>query len=195
MEVTFNYDLSIERSLQAAGLWHVNDGYGFRLAPQGASSPVRVLKLHGSTNWRGLLFGGGTGFLTAGNSLGQRPVLCSRPDFEYLGFPDFIDPLVGQLPSAVTITAMIMPILKKAFFKETTFGQEWQAFWDMLWGQAGKALDAADEIVLIGYSMPEANERTRALLLDNPNKGARVTICAHFFLKECSATGALLRYP
>src|SRR5262249_48080860 len=78
--VTFNYDLSIERSLQAAGLWHVNDGYGFRLAPQGANSPVRILKLHGSTNWRGLLFGGSTGFLT----FGQRPVLCSRPDFEYV---------------------------------------------------------------------------------------------------------------
>ena len=97
--LTFNYELSVERSLQAAGLWHVNDGYGFRLTLEGGTSPVRVLKLHGSTNWRGLLFGGGTAFRAVRDSLGERPVLCFRPDFEYLGFPDVIDPLYGQLPA------------------------------------------------------------------------------------------------
>lgn len=176
--LTFNYELSVERSLQAAGLWHVNDGYGFRLTPGGGTSPVRVLKLHGSTNWRGLLFGGSTGFGTARDSLGERPVLCFRPDFEYLGFPDVIDPLYGHLPSAASVTAMIMPVLKKTFFQQTTFGKEWQRFWDMLWDQAATALRHTDEIVVIGYSMPAADERARALLLDNSNKEARVIVCA-----------------
>jgi hypothetical protein len=177
--LTFNYELSIERSLSAAGLWHINDGYGFRLTPEGGTSPVRILKLHGSTNWRGLLFGGSTGFGGAENSLGARPVLCFRPDFEYLGFPDVTDPFYGHLATAATTTAMIMPALNKMFFQNTTFGKEWQPFWDVLWGWAARALDEADEIVLIGYSMPTADQRARALLLDNPNKGARVIICAH----------------
>jgi hypothetical protein len=68
--ISFNYDLGAERSLQAAGLWHINDGYGFRLKQDGSTSPVRMLKLHGSTNWRRLLFGGdSTGYGAAHNSL------------------------------------------------------------------------------------------------------------------------------
>lgn len=177
--ISFNYDLGAERSLQAAGLWHINDGYGFRLTPDGNTSPVRVLKLHGSTNWRGLLFGGSTGFGAARDSLGERPVLCFRQDFSYLGFPDVVDPQYGQLPSAASVTAMIMPTLKKRFFHETTFGKEWEPFWNTLWSQAKDALRRADEIVLVGYSMPAADERARELVFASPNKNIRVTVCCH----------------
>jgi hypothetical protein len=183
--LTFNYDLSIERSLQVAGLWHINDGYGFPLRPEGGTSPVRVLKLHGSTNWRGLRFDGITAPHKVVNSLGERPVLFYQPDFDYLGFPNFRDPLCGHLSSASTTTAMIMPLLKKTFFTATDFGEEWQPFWDMLWEQAASALRVANEVILIGYSMPPADERARALLLGNPNKKAGVMVCAH------SATGRI----
>ena len=64
--ITFNYDLGVERALHSAGLWDIKTGYGFSVVDEGAASPVEVLKLHGSTNWRALLFEGRTGFF-AGN--------------------------------------------------------------------------------------------------------------------------------
>ena len=83
--ITFNYDLGVERALRAAGLWDIRTGYGFSVEAAEQLSPVGVLKLHGSTNWRALLFGGMTGFFAGGgNSLGNRPVLFFRPDLEYL---------------------------------------------------------------------------------------------------------------
>jgi hypothetical protein len=61
--LTFNYDLACERALKAEGLWEIGDGYGFSLG-YGITPPskVKVLKLHGSTNWLGIMFGGNTGF-------------------------------------------------------------------------------------------------------------------------------------
>jgi hypothetical protein len=91
--ITFNYDLGVERALHTAGLWNIKTGYGFPI-DDGEPSPVEVLKLHGSTNWRALLFGGRTGgtFVGDGTSLGDRPVLFFQPDFVYLGYQDFVDP-------------------------------------------------------------------------------------------------------
>ena len=114
--ITFNYDLSIERALHAAGLWDIRTGYGFSIEDGEQPSPVEVLKLHGSTNWRALLFGGMTGFFAGdGNSLGNRPVLFFRPDLEYLGYGDFIDPRCAGLDNAASLPAMIMPALPKHF--------------------------------------------------------------------------------
>jgi hypothetical protein len=175
--ITFNYDLAIDRSLRAAGLWDVKTGYGFSIESAGTSSPVEVLKLHGSTNWRALLFGGRTGFFAGGgNSLGSRPVLFFRPDLEYLGYADFIDPECLRLDTAASLPSMIMPALPKHFYFETAFGQEWKSFWDHLWHRAAGAIANADELVVIGYSLPVADERARTMLLDSGNKSVRLSI-------------------
>ena len=122
--ITFNYDLGVERALRAAGLWDIRTGYGFSIEAAEQPSPVGVLKLHGSTNWRALLFGGRTGFFAGGgNSLGNRPVLFFRPDLEYLGYTDFVDPRCVRLDSAASLPAMIMPALPKTFHFATTYGQ------------------------------------------------------------------------
>ena len=52
-----------------------------------------------------------------------------------------------------------------------------KAFWDNLWTRAARAISNADHIVVIGYSLPSIDERARELLLDSPNKGARLDIC------------------
>lgn len=177
--ITFNYDLGIERALHAAGLWGIKTGYGFAIE-HGEPSPVEVLKLHGSTNWRALLFGGrtGTGFFVGdGTSLGDRPVLFFRPDLEYLGHQDFVDPRCADLDTAPSLPAMIMPALPKHFHFVTTFGQEWKGFWDDLWQRAECAIRTADEVVVIGYSMPTVDERARTMLLGTRNKTIRVSIC------------------
>ncbi|MDR3742284.1 MAG: hypothetical protein P4L40_24975 [Terracidiphilus sp.] len=176
--ITFNYDLGVERALAAAQLWDISDGYGFQIGNSQYLSSVALLKLHGSTNWRALLFGGRTGCFVGGmDSLGSRPALFFRSDCEYLGFPDFVDPNCARLSTAASSTAMIMPALPKRFYFETTYGQEWSSFWDGLWNSAAEAISEADHIVVIGYSLPSADERARELLLGASNKSVPVTIC------------------
>ena len=184
--ITFNYDLGVERALRAAGLWDIRTGYGFSIEAAEQPSPVGVVKLHGSTNWRALLFGGMTGFFAGGgNSLGNRPVLFFRPDLEYLGYTDFVDPRCVRLDSAASLPAMIMPALPKTFHFATTYGKEWKEFWDVLWWRAERAIANADELAIIGYSLPIADERARAMLLGSANKAVRLSIC-------CGKTSASL---
>ena len=176
--ITFNYDLGVERALHTAGLWDIKTGYGFPAVDGQTPSPVEVLKLHGSTNWRALLFSGMTGFFVGnGNSLGNRPVLFFRPDLAYLGYQDFVDPRCLRLDTAASLPAMIMPALPKTFHFATTYGDEWKGFWDHLWNRAGRAIANADEVIVIGYSLPVADERARGMLLGTTNKGTRLAIC------------------
>lgn len=58
--ITFNWDTLMDRALHEATSWRVDSGYGvaphrvFRnewLAPTSSLAPIRVLKLHGSSNW------------------------------------------------------------------------------------------------------------------------------------------------
>jgi hypothetical protein len=178
--ITFNYDAACERELKRARLWEISDGYGFSLGideiPQ---SKTKVLKLHGSVNWWGLIFGGSTGFsvVPGWNSLGSRPTLFFRPDFVFLGYPEQTrDPECGFVDKAAGIPAIIMPTLKKHFFEHSSLGHEWDPFWQSLWQQAGCALASAERIAIIGYSMPQADEAARALLLEQSNRNAEITV-------------------
>ncbi len=176
--ITFNYDLGIERALRAAGKWDVNSGYGFSIGNSDKLSPVNLLKLHGSSNWRALLFSGRTGsFVGNGTSLGLRPVLYFRSDLEYLGYGDFVDPNCSSCTNSASLPAMIMPALPKTFYFQTTFGKEWEDFWNGLWRCAERAASSAEDLVVIGYSLPAADERARSLLLDSANQAARLTVC------------------
>jgi hypothetical protein len=124
------------------------------------------------------LFGGMTGYFGGpSNSLGHRPVLFFRPDLEYLGYRNFVDPRCAGLNTAATLPAMILPALPKVFHFSTTFGEEWKDYWDSLWNRAARAISDADELVIIGYSLPSADERARCLLLDTSNKDVRLTVC------------------
>jgi hypothetical protein len=177
--ITFNYDLGIERALRAAGLWNIGTGYGFSIECGEQPSPVEVLKLHGSTNWRKVYFGGRTtgAFVVNRNSLGNRPVLYFSSDLDYLGYQDFVDPLCSEVKIAASSPAMILPALPKIFWSETSFGKEWKLFWDHLWCRAECALEKADELVIIGYSLSAVDLRARDTLLHTTNKDVHITIC------------------
>ena len=58
-----------------------------------------------------------------------------------------------------------------------TFGQKWNGFWNGLWQSEESAAESAGDLVVIGYSLPIADERARAMLLDSANKAARLTVC------------------
>jgi hypothetical protein len=136
--LTFNYDLALERELQKARLWEINDGYGFSLGIDGTPpSRVKVLKLHGSVNWWGSLFQGRKGFFqVAGNVFGDRPIRLDSNDFEYLGCSGVRDPESVQVGRGGAIPAIVMPTRRKQFFEPTSL----EPFWRELWEQAEEVL-------------------------------------------------------
>jgi len=169
--ITFNYDVSIERELKRAGKWEVGDGYGFQieLQPQGTpKTQVVVLKLHGSTNWVALM-GLVHGFqkIDPSRLYGNRPVLY-EPELEYLGYQGLRDLRAVAEHDRGAPWTMILPERDKTFL--------WKDFFDRLWGKAQAALRESEEIVVVGYSLPQADERAREMILDEANAGASVTV-------------------
>jgi hypothetical protein len=69
---------------------------------------------------------------------------------------------------------------------KSSLGDEWIPFYESLWSQAVDSLQRSDSIVVIDYSMPEANRRSRALLLWNANKRPEVLVC-------CASSNKTLR--
>jgi hypothetical protein len=176
--LTFNYDLAVERALKAEGLWEIGDGYGFSpgigLIP---TSKVKVLKLHGSTNWLAMLFDGNMGFSQVSSVYGLEPKLFRESDFSYLGYSNEVrDPRCKGVSRTGGEPTLILPTLHKNFFQQTTLGREWERFWNDIWGQAADALHSSEKIVIIGYSMPTADERARELLLEQSNPDAEILV-------------------
>jgi hypothetical protein len=175
--ITFNYDVLLERELHRAQKWHIGDGYGFDIVAEHSPSPVTVLKLHGSTNWIDLLFegkGGRSGVFC--DSLGPRPVLLPQA-FRILGYPEATDPKFHG--GSVDGVSMILPGRAKEFLVETSLNpREREQFWDSIWCRAADGLKSATEIVVVGYSLPKADERARRLILSKANRAAKVTICS-----------------
>ncbi len=176
--VTFNYDVSLENVLIRAHKFRVRDGYGFEADWDEPDSDVKVLKLHGSINWIGVLFGGATeGTSVFSDSLGPRPFV-DNVDSVLPGYPDCV--LDKTFPcGGVTggSTTLVLPTYEKKYSVTTSVGVEWIRFYESLWSQAAESLQQSDRVVIIGYSMPEADHRSRALLLWCNNKRAEVLLC------------------
>jgi hypothetical protein len=179
--ITFNYDLSLDRELRKGGNWEISDGYGFDLGIRNIpKSATTLLKLHGSTNWIDSLLGGmRAGTFSQGygwDSLGFRPVVLPS-EFEFLGYEGVTDPMFSG-GGVDRSGSMILPSRNKRFYVSTSVNpRERESFWSALWGQADSALHDADEVVIIGYSLPEADAEARRLLLETANKHSLLTVC------------------
>jgi hypothetical protein len=175
--ITFNYDDSLDRELKLADKWDVSRGYGFPLGSERLPSDVLLLKLHGSMNWLVSLFGGARsgGYQIAGwppAALGNYPVI-HRADLQHLGYADFTGHIFeggGAFP------CLILPGRKKEFFYDTSFGHEFEEFWELLWSQAVEAVKRSEKIVLCGYSLLSVDQRACDLLLREPPKAAHVSV-------------------
>jgi|SRR5579871_62869 len=173
--ITFNYDDSLERELRCAGKWDISHGYGFLLGSVEQSSPVLVLKLHGSINWLASIFGSvtsGAAQVDLDSSIGQQPVI-HKADLEFLGYSDFEG---YTYPGGGAFPSLILPGRKKEFFFRSSLGIEWKPFFDHLWSQASAALKHTDKVVICGYSLLPVDERGCDLILRNPNKRTKVEI-------------------
>jgi hypothetical protein len=164
--ISFNYDVSLDLELRRAGKWQIGKGYGFDLGIDSLPpSPVKMLKLHGSTNWMDPSF------------LGDRPDILPQ-EFEFLEYHNIRDPRFNGGAMIRSNGSMILPGRNKRLYVPTSFNpRERESFWSVLWGQATNALQKADEIVIIGYSLPPADVDARRLLLKTRNKDSLLTIC------------------
>ena len=176
--ITFNYDVSLERELKLVGRFEVGDGYGFRIEGLPGGSATKVLKLHGSTSWLALLFGGmrsGFSQFEPGNTLGSRPVIAKN-ELSFLGYKDVVDPMFARGGAALPV--MIFPARSKDFYFAANTGVEYVEFWNDLWRQAHGALLSADRVVMCGYSLQTVDERACRLLLSAPKKDAKVRVAS-----------------
>jgi hypothetical protein len=178
--ITFNYDVSLDRELRKAGKWEISNGYGFDLGISDMpKSGTKLLKLHGSTNWMDSSFGGiGAGTFSQGfgwNPMCSRPVLLPR-EFGFLGYEGVTDP--EPVGGVTRSGSMVLMSRNKRFYVSTSINpREREPFWSTLWGQADTALRNANEVVIIGYSLPDADAEARRLLLGTINRDSSLTIC------------------
>jgi hypothetical protein len=152
--ITFNYDLLIDNLLMQTGQWHRYDGYGVNIpmvddamptprhtfirqpTPRLTLANVSLLKLHGSINW-------GTPTIHD-----HTETIYQIPVGEGISMDDFV--VQTDLGSPFTLyfkPVIIPPILDK------TFWLRHPAF-KVLWNMAMEAIDDADSITFIGYSLP-----------------------------------------
>jgi hypothetical protein len=172
--ITFNYDVSLDRALQQSHKWNISNGYGFPFTSEGTQSTIKLLKLHGSSNWYARFHGAVTGYGEAGpgDNYLNRPVI-GKKDLDFLGYKDRLDPLFGDGSGCPPL--IILPTPSKNFYLEFTPSKEMSRLFDSLWLQAEKAIARSQEIVICGYSMPDAD--TAALnLLQKANTGALVRV-------------------
>jgi hypothetical protein len=155
---TFNWDVLIESLLWQAGTWGMRDGYGVdvdvdfdSLELLGAnrqrlemSSPIKVLKAHGSINWL--------------RSVKDRRIglievwlfgLPASGSFSSEGDEDIPEwPYVEQ--------AILTPTYLKDYSMHDTLAE--------VWDQIVLALEQATEITVVGYSLPRGDSSARAML-------------------------------
>src|SRR5258708_4203529 len=135
----------------------------------------RCLKPHGSVNWIAWLFEGSKDPGPAFQSIGNHPMVdntdASLPKHrkEILN-PEFTG---GALTGSVSL---VLPLHSKRFSVPTTIGDEWVAFYEHLWNNVVRALRQSEQIVVIGYSMPEADKQARGAILHHANKNAPIQI-------------------
>jgi hypothetical protein len=170
--ITFNYDLSLEHELRNVGKWQLGDGYGFEVDGFPQKSPVKIFKLHGSTNWLASLFGGNLGsFVPNGHPFGSRPVFSDN-EIGYLGYQERTDSAFPRGGTAA-VSPMILPTQSKEFLFE-----KWKTFWDSLWLEAATALRNSDKVIICGYSLLPVDESTCQLILREIPHSTEIVVCS-----------------
>jgi hypothetical protein len=174
--ITFNWDPLHEMILWNAQKWHYQDGYGFRVpsrAPEALSS-VLTLKLHGSCNW-------------ALRHRGDR-----HPSIEYIAelFPGASD---GDTDMPLGASAdhgesLILPSYLKAPTQTPSL--------HTVWAQAADVLRHAENVIVLGYSLPLADVPTRAMvsLALNHNKNLGTIRVVLGYPQDESTLGAYERW-
>lgn len=180
--LTFNYDATVERALLPRGMWNPEDGYGFRVSlwksktdPSPVEWPpsrVKVVHLHGAGGWYARPFD----YFRMAEADWRSP----PPEYEDLARVAGAEPvsLDDRFLKGLGIEAhdrwyyrgrdtneyqvLLYPSFVKGFG-----GEGRSAVLVKVWRLAAEALRKAEDITIIGYSLPEADIAARTLLLTN----------------------------
>lgn len=189
--MTFNYDSTVERVLHHLGKWAPADGYGTQVVFQESEydptpvtfppSSVKVLHLHGAVGWyEKPVFS--PSFDPASSAPGAIPrtALSAAP----LGTEIALDPILlrgfgihhvdASLPARPPNKPQIM--LHPSYLK--LYGGSGQAnrIFGRLWKDALNALRDAEEVTVIGYSLPSADSAAWTLLHTGCERGRTVVV-------------------
>ncbi|MBO8137776.1 MAG: hypothetical protein H0Z40_06535 [Desulfotomaculum sp.] len=152
--ISFNYELLMDNALMISGKWGPEDGYGVKCSLlysnniQSAKfnpSLVKLLKLHGSLNW--LYCTECDQLFTSIEHAGQSPrFICNHSD----------KVLCAHKGCRHTLLPIIIPPTMMKNYDSMPFTQK-------LWRSARSALAGAEHIIVIGYSFPPTDFRTKWL--------------------------------
>jgi len=179
--ITFNYDSTLARILLNQKKWTAKDGYGFELVFQKSSSDhtqeeigdsdVTVLHLHGASGWYNKpVFM--EGYFPKEAEAVPRDVFTPAPIetkialdpvfLKHLGVP-YVD---ASLPTGPTDEHHIL--IHPSFLKDYELNGK-NVFIE-LWEKAAAALRTAEEVFIIGYSLPPEDSAALTLLLANTDR-------------------------
>jgi hypothetical protein len=167
--ITFNYDSTIERVLLDAGKWSPSDGYGtlvFQRHEHGTTrvtfsrSKVKILHLHGAVGWYAPPVS-----LPGGAEISLDPVFLNG-----LGIYSVDISLPRRPPDEYQV------MLHPSFLK-TYGGQDRRnRIFNRLWRMALEALRNAEDVTIIGYSLPPADSAAWTLLHTGCERGRTVVV-------------------
>lgn len=178
--ITLNWDTILDHALAAKGEWYPDDGYGlsfFKLfdkewrSPMATESRLKLYKLHGSTNWFGP-------YVTLDYRDGKRHWLSTEdrvnhnwcvvdgrnwfPAYKNRWRPGYQPYSYFFAPNDPDSGAPLMPIIIPPTGRKN-FGEYGEIFSE-LWARAFEALEAAERLIIVGYSFPETDEHAYDLL-------------------------------
>lgn len=177
--LTFNYDSTLERVLWHQQKWSPKNGCGFEVVFQKSSwdkvpvefpqSRVLILHLHGSVGWyRKPALREDYPLPEHGGAI-PREALTPAP----LETPVALDPIfLRELGiHAVDASLPMRPASERQIFLHPSFLKDFESegagakLFSSLWRQAAEALARADEVTIIGYSLPAADSAALTLLI------------------------------
>lgn len=172
--ITFNYDLLIELAwllycdgasvlqLYPVPITPIGARLGNALAAPTSSDGLKLLKLHGSLNWR---YSGIDG--APADTIYGLPISREHSGWQGKGIhytPERHESLTVDLQPMIVPPATV----KSPYYTNRTL----QALWRM----AAEALGRASELVVIGFSIPATDLLTSAMLATETNKKCTITL-------------------
>ena len=156
--ITFNYDCYLDEALYYTGRWSPDWGYGFFCRPSSVTvsqgtfedahaSESKLLKLHGSINWRPRL---GYTSSVALDAIVHHDKMSL--------FHDVND------PNVVARHLEIEPVIVPPILAKSALGI--QPALRLVWDLAFKRLSTADSVTFIGYSLPITDTSARTLFAE-----------------------------
>lgn len=148
--ITFNYDVALDFELFAR-----NIEFDYALEKQSPSQALRLLKLHGSSNWAVAEENKGIKIYSISEFMSKRglTVVETAPHYSYARLP-ISKHLQDVLPSKKVRSLVIPPTWTKSEYRDSIA---------MIWKQAAVELSEAKNIYVVGYSLPETDSFFRYL--------------------------------